>query len=97
MGEVAFGGFSTRLLVNFFGDRIFDVGANEAPDIIEQGRATLDLVISQRWRGLGVRLSFDNLTDADYLFTQGLDVAERAQRRFRVGRTVGLSFSYGLF
>ena len=97
MGEVAFGGFSTRLLVNFFGDRISDVGANEAPDIIEQGRATLDLVISQRWRGLGVRLSFDNLTDADYLFTQGLEVAERTQRRFRVGRTVGLSFSYGLF
>ena len=41
-------GFSTRLLFNYFGDRISDVGANEAPDIIEQGRGSLDLVFAQR-------------------------------------------------
>ena len=34
---------------NYFGDRISDVGANEAPDIIEQGRGSLDLVFSQRF------------------------------------------------
>ena len=42
------GGFSTRVLFNYFGDRISDVGANEAPDIIEQGRGSLDLVFAQR-------------------------------------------------
>jgi hypothetical protein len=97
MSEVTFGGFSTRLLVNFIGARISDVGANEAPDIIEQGRTTLDLVFSQRWHGLGVRVTWDNLTDADYLFTQSLDATERTQRLYRVGRTVGVSLSYGLF
>ena len=44
-------GFSTRLLYNYFGDRIADVGANGAPDIVEQGRGSLDLVLSQRVRG----------------------------------------------
>jgi hypothetical protein len=96
-GEVTVGGFSTRVLVNFFGDRISDVGANEAPDIIEQGRGSLDVVLSQRWRRLGVRLNLENLTDNEYRFTQGLGAREEAQREFKFGRTVSLSFSYGLF
>jgi hypothetical protein len=100
MGETVFGGFSTRLLVNFFGDRISDVGANEAPDIVEQGRTTLDLVFSyrlERWRNLGFRLSFENLTDADYLFTQSTSLVEEEQRAFKLGRTISIGFSYGLF
>ena len=100
MGEAAFGGLSTRLLVNFFGDRISDVGANEAPDIIEQGRTTLDLVFSyrlERWRNFGFRLSFENLTDADYLFTQSTSLVEEEQRAFKLGRTISIGFSYGLF
>ena len=71
-GEFAMSGFSTRLLFNYFGDRISDVGANEAPDIIEQGRGSLDLVFAQRISGLGIRLTLENLTDSDYLFTQTL-------------------------
>ncbi len=51
--EFAVRGFSTRVLFNYFGDRISDVGANEAPDIIEEGRGSLDLVFAQRIRGLG--------------------------------------------
>jgi len=95
-GEFALKGFSTRLLVNYFGDRISDVGANEAPDIIEQGRASLDLVFAQRLRGLGVRLTLENLTDSDIRFTQTLSVAE-TQRLYRLGRTVSLSFGYNVF
>ena len=34
-GEVAKSGFSARVLFNFYDDRISDVGANEAPDIVE--------------------------------------------------------------
>jgi hypothetical protein len=89
-------GFSTRLLFNYFGDRISDVGANEAPDIIEQGRGSLDLVFSQRVRGLGIRLNLENLTDSDYLFTQTLDV-ERTQRLYKLGRTISISFGYNVF
>jgi outer membrane receptor protein involved in Fe transport len=97
VGEVTSGGFGARLLFNFYGDRISDVGANEAPDIVEQGRGSLDLVISQRWQRLGVRLTLENLTDSEYLFTQGTGTLEATQRRFKLGRTVGVSLSYGLF
>jgi hypothetical protein len=89
-------GFSTRLLFNYFGDRISDVGANEAPDILEQGRPSLDLVFSQRLKGLGVRLTFENLTNSNYLFTQTL-TSQETQRLYRLGRTVGLSFGYNVF
>ncbi len=50
------GGFSGRILYNFAGDRISDVGADGAPDIIEQGRTSLDLVLAQRFRDLNIRL-----------------------------------------
>jgi hypothetical protein len=91
--EYAIAGFSTRVLFNYFGDRISDVGANEAPDIIEEGRGSLDLVFSQRIGGLGIRVSIDNLTDSEYLFTQGTE----EQRVYKLGRTFGISFGYNVF
>ena len=94
--EYAWRGFSTRLLYNYFGDRISDVGANEAPDIIEEGRGSLDLVFGQKIRSLGIRLTLENLTDSDYQWTQTLSTVE-TQRLYRLGRTVALSFSYNVF
>ena len=94
--EFMAGGFSTRLLFNYFGDRISDVGANQAPDIIEEGRGALDIVFSQRIRALGIRLTVENLTDSDYLFTQTLDTTE-TQRLFTMGRTIALSFGLNVF
>jgi hypothetical protein len=91
--EYTLGGFATRLLFNFAGDRISDVGSNEAPDVVEQGRGTLDLVFAQRVGPLGMKLNFENLTDDEYLFTQGAE----EQRIFKLGRTVGLSLSYSPF
>ena len=88
-------GFSTRLLFNYFGDRISDVGAFEAPDIIEQGRGSLDLVFAQRFRGVNLRLTLENLTNPDYEFTQV--GASDPQRLFKLGRTVALSFGYNVF
>ncbi|MGE0447075.1 MAG: TonB-dependent receptor [Vicinamibacterales bacterium] len=97
MGEIAVSGFSMRLLYNFYGDRISGIGTDEAPDIIEQGRGSLDMVFSQRWRGLGVRLNLENLADSDYLFTQASGSGEETQRRYKLGRTIALSFSYNVF
>jgi hypothetical protein len=94
--EFMVGGFSTRLLFNYIGGRISDVGANQAPDIIEEGRESLDWVFAQRFRGAVIRLTLDNLLDSEYLFTQTLSATE-TQRLFKLGRTVGLSFSYSLF
>ena len=93
MGEFRMGGFSTRALVNYFDDRISDVGSNQAPDVIEQGRGTLDLVFSQRVGPLSLRLNLENLTDSEYLFTQGA----RSQREFKLGRTVAVSVGYSPF
>jgi outer membrane receptor protein involved in Fe transport len=86
-------GFAGRILFNYFGDRIADVGANDAPDVIEQGRGSLDLVLSQRVKKMNVRLTLENLTDSDFLFTQG----NRDQRIYNLGRTVALSFGFSLF
>jgi TonB-dependent receptor len=93
MAEYTVGGFATRLLFNYAGDRISDVGSNEAPDIVEQGRGTLDLVFAQRVGPVSLKLNLENVTDDDYLFTQG----DEEQRIFKLGRTVSFSLSYGLF
>jgi outer membrane receptor protein involved in Fe transport len=86
-------GFSVRALVNFFGDRISDVGANQAPDVIEQGRGSLDLLFGHRFGRFNVRFSIDNVTDSEYLFTQGVE----DQRVFKLGRTFQLSFGLNVF
>jgi outer membrane receptor protein involved in Fe transport len=102
MGEYTARGFSARVLFNYFSDRISDVGSNEAPDIVEEGRGLLDLVFSQRiGNKLSVRLNFENVTDNEWLFRQG-DVINRAdgtgvQRAFHLGRTISFSLGYSLF
>jgi len=92
--EYAVKGFTARVLVNYFGDRISDVGSNQAPDILEQGRETVDFVVQQRLGSrLNVRFSAENLTDADYLFTQGSE----HQRLFKLGRVFGFSLGINMF
>jgi TonB-dependent receptor len=87
------GGFAARVLFNYFGDRISDVGANDAPDILEQGRGSVDFVLSQRVRRMNIRLALENLTDSEFRFTQGTE----DQRIYKLGRIVALSFGYSLF
>lgn len=86
-------GISVRGLVNFFGDRIVDVGAQGLPDIIEEGREQVDLVVTWSYDAVTIRGSIENLTDADYEFTQG----GQAHRLFRVGRDFGVSVSLDVF
>ena len=93
MGEISARGFSARVLYNYFGDRISDVGSNEAPDIVEQGRGSLDVVASKQFRQFAVRLTVENLTDNTYRFTQGSE----DQRVFKLGRAFGLSISFSAF
>ncbi|HSF18427.1 MAG TPA: TonB-dependent receptor [Vicinamibacteria bacterium] len=85
--------FSTRILYNYFDSRIIDVGSLGLPDILEDGRGTLDVVAIKRLGPTQFRFIFDNLTDADYRFSQGGEL----QRLFKLGRTFAVSFSYSLF
>ena len=54
------------------------------------------MVFAQRIRGLGIRLTLENLTDSEYHFTQTLSTPE-TQRLFKMGRTIALSFGYNVF
>ena len=53
-------------------------------------------MFAQRLRGLGIRLTMENLTDSDYEFTQTLATSE-TQRLYKLGRTVALSFGFNVF
>jgi hypothetical protein len=93
MFEVGADRGTVRLLYNFFGDRISDVGSLGLPDIIEDQRSSLDLVALTRWRALIIRVTGENLTDEDFDFTQGGEL----QRRYRLGRVFAVSFGFSAF
>lgn len=61
------GAFSGSVLFNYFDDRVslygVTAGTVKTPDIVEQGRATLDFKMSTRLRGLSFSLSGKNLTN----------------------------------
>lgn len=89
MAEATWSGLSARVLVNYFDDRIVDVGSLGLPDILEEGRATVDVVLSTRVRNrFTVRLQFENLTDKPVRYIQrGL-----THREFTLGRTLQVQF-----
>jgi len=90
-------GFNVRLLVNRYGDRISDVGSNGAPDIIEQGRPQIDLVLSQRLGRTNLRFGVENLADSRYNYTQGLGATQERERSYVLGRVFNLSFGFNVF
>jgi len=80
-----------RVLVNYFDSRISDVGVLGAPDILENGRTTLDVVVTKTLgNNWALRLTGDNLTDAEILYTQG----GLFQRGYKAGRTISFGMSY---
>ncbi len=84
---------AVRVLYNYFGDRISDVGSFGLPDIYEDGRATVDLVVLAKFKQLNVRVSADNLGDQPYRFTQG----GKVQREFSLGRTIQFGVGFNIF
>ena len=53
----------------------------------------MDVVFGQRLGRFNLRLNLENLTDSDWLFSQGVE----GQRRFRLGRTVAFSVGMSVF
>lgn len=94
LAEARTGALTARLLYNFFGERISDVGSLGIPDILQDGRGTLDVVVGYRvFDRLNVRFTADNLTDEDYEFRQGGEI----QRIYRLGRTFAINFGFSAF
>jgi outer membrane receptor protein involved in Fe transport len=83
---------TARLLYNYVGERISDVGVLGLPDVIEESTEWLDFVLIKNFGNWGVKLSAKNLLDEEVLFTQG----GKTLQRYKEGISVGLSVSYGL-
>lgn len=84
-------GTSVSLVYNVFGERIVEVGAQGAPDVIEQPFHQLDLIFSQNL-GMGFNLKFkiQNFIDQKVQFKQGGKTTES----YRKGRKFSLSLSW---
>lgn len=80
-------------LYNHFGRRIDTVGSVLLPDIYEEARGHLDLVLEQPLgRGFSAKVSAERLVGSEVEFTQG----GRVVREYDLGREVSLSVSWKL-
>jgi len=79
------------VLANRFGDRVTTAGAFGVPDEVEESRWSLDAAIVKRLgENAKIKLSFENILDEPYVFTQG----SFTTREYRKGWAIGLSYSY---
>lgn len=85
-------GTSASVLFNRFGRRIDGVGVQPLPDIYEEARSSLDLVLERSIGGKwSVELSAERLIGGDVRFTQGGDLL----RSHEPGRLFTVSVSWG--
>ncbi|TPV94651.1 MAG: TonB-dependent receptor [Myxococcales bacterium FL481] len=99
-------GFGLRVLYNTFGRRIDTVGALGLPDIYEEPRHTLDVVLSQRLlqvytaefvpprHVVSVQLGASNLLNAQVLHTQGDTKATTYAYYPGLGFSLGIDWRY---
>ncbi len=83
-------GTRATVLFNSFGERIDAVGREESPDIYEEARNQLDLVLEHPLRGVDVKLSLTRLLGNEVTFTQGGETL----RRYDLGRSLSLSLGW---
>lgn len=90
-------GNNSRILYNYVGERISDVGALGLPDIYESGQHLMDFVMRQRIGGedspIELKFSIDNILDDEKEFTQG----GLPYRVYKRGRTFSIGMSYDFF
>ena len=84
-----------RLLFNYQGRRITDVGALGLPDIYEEGYPQLDAVFIQpfsdnRW---SLKVSGENLLNQTHEFLQG----DLVQRAYKTGVVFKVGITYNFF
>lgn len=84
-------GLTATVLFNRFGQRIDAVGGRGTPDIYEEARSQLDVVVEREFgNGLRAKLSAARLLGGETRFTQGGDLL----RSWDEGRTVSLSLGW---
>ncbi len=92
-GYDGFDGLTATVLYNYVGDRIYEVGILGAPDLIEEGRGELDLVLIKEFRNnWKMSLKAQNLLDERKDITQGGFIATGYQE----GRSINFKVEYRL-
>lgn len=86
-------GASAALLFNRFGRRIDAVGREATPDIYEEARSQLDLVVEAPFRGWSVKVAAGRLLGNEVEYTQ----AGALLRGWDLGRTLSLSVGWKPF
>ena len=90
-------GTSASLSFSRFGERVSSVAIGGAPNVFERSRNDLFFTVGQRVLNLlDVKFSMDNVLGADFVEAQEYQGASFVTRRYELGRTVKLSFTYGL-
>jgi TonB-dependent receptor len=94
-------GFSTNLIFNRFGDRIFSVGDVNFPTIYELSRNSLDFTVSKSYKKTTYKFGVQNLLDAKYQFYEDSNRDEKINKNndnptsvFKRGALVSLNVSY---
>ncbi len=65
-------GFTARVMFQHISDRINEVGGLGLPDIVEEDRSRLDLVLIKKfWKHYEIKLIGNNLTNEKILYSQG--------------------------
>ncbi|HUG44800.1 MAG TPA: TonB-dependent receptor [Acidobacteriota bacterium] len=83
-------GAVTRLMFNYQGDRISDVGSLGLPDILQDGVVRMDAIFIQPFREKwSLKISAENLMNPAHRFLQG----DQVQREFKLGRNFSISVS----
>lgn len=73
-------GFSTNLIYNRFGDRIFSVGDVNFPTIYELSRNSLDFTVSKTFKQTTLKFGIQNLLDAKYQFFEDSNRDEKIEK-----------------
>ena len=89
-------GTTATLLFNRFARRLDARGINELPDVYEEGRSQLDLIVEQPLRsGLSVKLAAERLLGGEIEFTQRFANGETVTtRQYDPGQTFSLSLAW---
>ncbi len=88
-------GIEGSLAYNYTGERVVLVGAENAPDIVEESRGKLDLLLKYIFRAWDTEMELEfkvqNLTDEEVEWTQGGNLYERYKPG--IGYSLGLKVS----
>ena len=90
-------GSNVGLFYNVFGRRLFAVSRGLVPDLYEEPRHVLDLIVSQQLiSGISAKFSAKNLLNEPYELSYELNDETFTVERYLLGRTFSFGVSYSL-